>query len=48
MTLTKAATEKNFDEFKKIVKAILLMIIGVWFIGVVLVAGGLRLLSAFF
>lgn len=45
MTLTNAALEKNFDEFKRIIKSTVLLIIGLWVVGVILVAGGLTLLS---
>ena len=46
MTLIKAAPEKNFDEFERIIKFTVLLIISLWIVGVVLVAGGLALLSA--
>ena len=46
MTLTKTVGERNFGEFKKTIKAIILVVIGIWIVGIVLVAGGLMLLSA--
>ena len=47
MTLTKAPSERGFNDFKKTIKTIILITLSLWLLGVLLVAGGLTFISSF-